>query len=1431
MNQKRHMITKWFRGIAFCLAFLLALPSALANLGTLSAAAADAAEPSKYGDINGDGEVDAQDALQALQGAAKLITLSETQKKFGNVDGKDEVTASDALLILQLAAHIIPKFPVEDQQQMYTPRPMPTATPEGTPRPTAPVQTYAPENVRKGTAVKVVEDKTNNAVYDAANDIWVMAENMDEGIQIENPIGGKEEFAEDYSYLRKATPAAHKLNPWDLNGSELGWNADDGKDVGLDHSDPKVDHRIYNAPVMEADDELPYDEDNPQAVDYDIIPQKTAPEGGHKGLSISFWLQTPNDKDGAPLLTFFDRNYSVIVSVNGSVRFGTSTLEHNKLVNSRYEYFTNNEWHYYTVTFANDWITIYVDGYEVPFDNVDIKRSSIDFFNDGFMTRYNAAVTWTEEDYKTDWRGYLQEQYRENAHQDYESITIDDYTVFGNTRYRGTHSSKSTGAKLLLTHMMSNNTKVYIGGANTNVLGKQAEHSMTKGTLVSGITYNLEELNAAQVFANYTEAEKDKPGTTSVTPVPDQEGTEATPLPSVDRLEGRAFPVVEDSIDAIATVAKDDKDLDHYTFKAASNPNEDAGVEFENLFENEEEKALISETLDSALDTWKSKNNQTELFPQGTFGGAAANLISYYENYGDIYYGDPALNPVNEETGEFTRPDKSDPHPFHRPVWSKGASIGFWLKPTAELLDSNSPVMTIYGDKAVMFTLEADGSLCYLDMHDSSWSSGEAGKLNKWCQNAFMTKGDKKFVNADEWNYYVVTFANDWIQVYVNGVEVVYQDAGIRRQSMKDFNGGFLSRYNQVGLQGPEDKDYNDYIKKSGGITEKLATWDGGETPADNDTTSIRANNVYFEGPHYEKEVADGDYQNMLLIDNLTSANASVYMGGCPSMLSKTYGWGVEGSPTKRIRYTDHELAAGIEFADLRFFEDELDKEDMATVYQKAKDRLGTVSGGQTPSQPTVEETAPPTEPEGLVSPVRMHASASWESKNNVNVYTFSKPVAESIETYKFKKTEGRVTKVEDHPEPLYYGVEMNNPMAGNTALQETIIDALAGQTVVKSSSTDPDILAASAAGAYNEATFDGKDFGDSYNGVKYQKPKWNKGASFSFWYKPADLEDTSPILYMCGDLNKGGAFALMADGSVLFASLMARDWTAGKIGSNACFNCFDAIGDKSMVTEGAWNYYTVTLANDWIQVYINGKEMKYTWANLAGKKLSSSKFNLQFFNAGFLTRYNPIGQIPFNETSRYYVEKAGGLADPANNDFNLLCSIRSSGVYATADGYFPVEEKGSQYCIGLNEKGEDDNKAAEDSKMRMLMMDLLTDPAMKLYMGGADSLLSTKNGAVLVVRDDPEKGVYSGGEKGWNANTYGDDKEDFADKSDEANKINPYIPSGVKAKEFYFNSKHNQEGSSFAMLHFDAKELTPEEVQAAYAALTADPDGNPIAK
>lgn len=59
------------------------------------------------GDVDGNGEVTATDALLALQAATGKITLTDIERYAADVDGKENITAADALLILQRATNKI----------------------------------------------------------------------------------------------------------------------------------------------------------------------------------------------------------------------------------------------------------------------------------------------------------------------------------------------------------------------------------------------------------------------------------------------------------------------------------------------------------------------------------------------------------------------------------------------------------------------------------------------------------------------------------------------------------------------------------------------------------------------------------------------------------------------------------------------------------------------------------------------------------------------------------------------------------------------------------------------------------------------------------------------------------------------------------------------------------------------------------------------------------------------------------------------------------------------------------------------------------------------------------------------------------------------------------------------------------------------------
>ncbi len=71
---------------------------------------ASAPTPVKYGDVDGDGEVFASDALKVLKAVVHLTSLDEAQEKAADVDGSGKVDATDALLILKYVVNLIDTF-------------------------------------------------------------------------------------------------------------------------------------------------------------------------------------------------------------------------------------------------------------------------------------------------------------------------------------------------------------------------------------------------------------------------------------------------------------------------------------------------------------------------------------------------------------------------------------------------------------------------------------------------------------------------------------------------------------------------------------------------------------------------------------------------------------------------------------------------------------------------------------------------------------------------------------------------------------------------------------------------------------------------------------------------------------------------------------------------------------------------------------------------------------------------------------------------------------------------------------------------------------------------------------------------------------------------------------------------------------------------
>lgn len=76
-------------------------------------ASPDPAPPIVLGDLNGNQEADAGDALEILKEVVGLRTFSEKEMEIADVDGNGVIEAKDALFVLQKTVHLIDAFPVE----------------------------------------------------------------------------------------------------------------------------------------------------------------------------------------------------------------------------------------------------------------------------------------------------------------------------------------------------------------------------------------------------------------------------------------------------------------------------------------------------------------------------------------------------------------------------------------------------------------------------------------------------------------------------------------------------------------------------------------------------------------------------------------------------------------------------------------------------------------------------------------------------------------------------------------------------------------------------------------------------------------------------------------------------------------------------------------------------------------------------------------------------------------------------------------------------------------------------------------------------------------------------------------------------------------------------------------------------------------------
>ena len=69
-----------------------------------------------YGDMNGDQEINAKDALMILQATVKKITVNANEFRAGDVDGNNKLSAVDALWVLRYTVKKVTSFPAQEKE-------------------------------------------------------------------------------------------------------------------------------------------------------------------------------------------------------------------------------------------------------------------------------------------------------------------------------------------------------------------------------------------------------------------------------------------------------------------------------------------------------------------------------------------------------------------------------------------------------------------------------------------------------------------------------------------------------------------------------------------------------------------------------------------------------------------------------------------------------------------------------------------------------------------------------------------------------------------------------------------------------------------------------------------------------------------------------------------------------------------------------------------------------------------------------------------------------------------------------------------------------------------------------------------------------------------------------------------------------------------
>lgn len=472
-----------------------------------------------YGDVDENGSVEAVDALAVLKHVVKLeMITSYPATELADMDDDGDITATDALEILKTVVGLVEKkewkiadpatdAPTDTPEPTETaePTPTPTVDPNATPTPAptinpawlpAEIPAVEPGTPYAGVKADVAENGLNGATVDETTGIITYTDANKQnakGVQFVNPLAGRTELRQT---VEEALAGQPDINTLTSSQTTI--------------FDPEA---VYPKPVWSNGVSYSFwlKADWRSAVRPDTYPLFVLTQ------NETYYIEsTGNRNEKAP------ENFTLMVTMMGKVRFESGDTPHNsfRAESNCVRNAVNHDWNYYTITIANDWITVYVNGQEMVYKSVALnKDKGCKYFNDGFMTRYSTIGAPTEEDAKNDIRDYI------------DPFVGDlEAGLIGNTRYANPGYFDGNETQLLVNYATDPKTQLWIGGTQTSKLLSPmqdmgpADYQLKSGTQVADVQGYDKELTAEEVAANYATAIR--PDGQPVTPAHTEEPAE-----------------------------------------------------------------------------------------------------------------------------------------------------------------------------------------------------------------------------------------------------------------------------------------------------------------------------------------------------------------------------------------------------------------------------------------------------------------------------------------------------------------------------------------------------------------------------------------------------------------------------------------------------------------------------------------------------------------------------------------------------------------------------------------------------------------------------------------------------------------------------------------------------------------------------------------